>query len=462
MSTLRITLKDLFNLSGSEIVNPDSYKAVSNVTIDSRKIEKGSLFIAIKGEKFDGHDFVRDVIKNGASAVVIEKKKYSQFDDIEVPLVLVDDTIKALGELAKVWRSKLKAKVISLTGSAGKTTTKDMIAALLSEKFKVNKTMANNNNHIGVPLTILSTTNSHKALVLEHGSNHFGEIAYTAEIAKPDYALITNIGNSHLEFLKNKKGVLKEKVSLFETTKKRNRILFINKDDKLLSDLYKNYKKKITYGTRKKSNVNGKILSYTDDGKPIVELRYEGKKIKTEFNLYGEQSFKNLLAASSVAFKLGLNEKQILNGIKKLSPLYKRLNVTRYSDFILIDDTYNANPDSMKLSLELLSQIKILKKKIAVLGDMFELGDTSEKHHKNLAPVIKKNKIDEVYTIGKMMKVLNKELQGSGIEKKYFSSRDSLSDFISMTDFSDSVILVKGSRGMKMEEFVQKIKEKNI
>jgi len=462
MSTLRITLKDLFNLSGSEIVNPDSYKAVSNVTIDSRKIEKGSLFIAIKGEKFDGHDFVRDVIKNGASAVVIEKKKYSQFDDIEVPLVLVDDTIKALGELAKVWRSKLKAKVISLTGSAGKTTTKDMIAALLSEKFKVNKTMANNNNHIGVPLTILSTTNSHKALVLEHGSNHFGEIAYTAEIAKPDYALITNIGNSHLEFLKNKKGVLKEKVSLFETTKKRNRILFINKDDKLLSDLYKNYKKKITYGTRKKSNVNGKILSYTDDGKPIVELRYEGKKIKTEFNLYGEQSFKNLLAASSVAFKLGLNEKQILNGIKKLSPLYKRLNVTRYSDFILIDDTYNANPDSMKSSLELLSQIKILKKKIAVLGDMFELGDTSEKHHKNLAPVIKKNKIDEVYTIGKMMKVLNKELQGSGIEKKYFSSRDSLSDFISMTDFSDSVILVKGSRGMKMEEFVQKIKEKNI
>ncbi|MDO8550619.1 MAG: UDP-N-acetylmuramoyl-tripeptide--D-alanyl-D-alanine ligase [Ignavibacteria bacterium] len=462
MSTLRITLKDLFNLPGSEIVNPDNYKAVSNVTIDSRKIEKGSLFIAIKGEKFDGHDFVKDVIKNGASAVVIEGKQYPRFDDIEVPFVLVDDTIKALGELAKVWRSKLKAKVISLTGSAGKTTTKDMIAALLSEKFKVNKTMANNNNHIGVPLTILSTTNSHQVLVLEHGTNHFGEIAYTAEIAKPDYALITNIGNSHLEFLKNKKGVLKEKVSLFETTKKRNRILFINKDDKLLSDLYKKYKKKITFGTRKRSDVNGKILSYTDDGKPIVELRYEGKKIKTEFNLYGEQSFKNLLAASSVAFKLGLNEKQILNGIKKLSPPYKRLNVTKYSDFILIDDTYNANPDSMKSSLELLSQIKIFKKKIAILGDMFELGDTSEKHHKNLASVIKKNKIDEVYTIGKMMKVLNKELQGSGIEKKYFSSRDSLSDFISMTDFSDSVILVKGSRGMKMEEFVQKIKEKNI
>jgi len=457
---VKITLKDLFDLPGSEIVNPDNYEAVSKVTIDSRKIEKGSLFIAIKGEKFDGHDFVRDVVKNGASAVIIEREKYSQFNDIEVPLILVDDTIKALGWLAKVWRNKLTAKVISLTGSAGKTTTKDMMAALLSEKFKVNKTLANNNNHIGVPLTIFSTTNSHQVLVLEHGTNHFGEIAYTAEIAQPDYALITNVGNSHLEFLKNKKGVLKEKISLFETTKKRNGTLFINKNDELLSDLYNKYKKKITFGTGKKSNIKGKILKYTDDGKPIVELRYKRKKIKTEFNLYGEQSFKNLLAASSVAFKLGLNEKQILNGMKKLSPPDKRLNVTKYSDFILIDDTYNANPDSMKLSLELLSRVKVFKKKVAILGDMFELGDTAERNHKNLALVIKKNKIDEVYTIGNLMETLNKELQKSGVVNKHFPTRNSLSDFISRNNFSDSVILIKGSRGMKMEEFVQNINEK--
>src|SRR4030067_3137041 len=400
---VKITLKDLFDLPSSEIVNPDSYEAVSKVTIDSRKIERGSLFIAIKGEKFDGHDFVRDVIKNGASAVVIERKKYSQFDDIEVPLILVDNTIKALGLLAKVWRSKLKAKVISRTGSVGKTTTKDMMAVLLSEKFKVNKTLGNNNNHIGVPLTIFNTNDSHQVLVLEHGTNHFGEIAYNDDIAQPDYALITNIGNSHLEFLKDKKGVLKEKISLFETTRKRNGILFINNDDELLSDLFKNYKKKITYGTGKKSDVKGKILKYTDDGKPIVELRYKRKKIKTEFNFYGEQSFKNLLAASSEAFKLGLNKKQILNGLKKLTPADKRLNVTKNPDFILIDDTYNANPDSMKSSLELLSKIKAFKKKVAILGDMFELGDTAEKHHKNLASVIKKNKINEVYTIGNLM-----------------------------------------------------------
>ena len=361
---VKITLKDLFDLPGSEIVNPDSYKAVSKVSIDSRQIEKGSLFIAIKGEKFDGHEFIRDVIKKGASAVVIERKKYPEFDDVEVPIVIVNDTTIALGWLAKAWRSKLKAKVISLTGSAGKTTTKDMLAALLSEKFKVSKTLANNNNHIGVPLTIFNTAKSHQVLVLEHETNHFNEIAYTADIAQPDYALITNIGNSHLEFLKDRRGVLKEKISLFEITAKRKGTLFINKEDELLKDLYKNYKRKVTFGTSKKAGVKGKILNYTDDGKPIVELKYKRKKIKTELNLYGEQNFNNLLAASSVAFKTGLSKKEILKGIKKLSPPDKRLNVIKFSDFILIDDTYNANPESMKSSIELLSRIKIFKKKI--------------------------------------------------------------------------------------------------
>ncbi|HSP88390.1 MAG TPA: UDP-N-acetylmuramoyl-tripeptide--D-alanyl-D-alanine ligase [Ignavibacteriaceae bacterium] len=459
---VKITLKDLFDLPGSEIVNPDEYKDVTDVTIDSRKIKKGSLFIAVKGEKFDGHDFIRDIIKNGAAAVVIDKKKYLQFNDIEIPVILVDDTIKALGFIAKIWRTKLKAKIVSLTGSAGKTTTKDMIATLLSEKYKVNKTLANNNNHIGVPLTILNTDNKHEVLVLEHGTNHFGEIPYTAEIAQPDYALITNIGNSHLEFLKNKKGVLKEKISLLETTKKRNGTLLINKDDELLSGIYKNYKKKISFGAEKKADVKGKILKYTDDGKPIVELKYKRKIIKTEFNLYGEQSFKNLLAASSVAFRLGLNEKQILNGIKKLAPPDKRLNVIKYPNFILIDDTYNANPESMKSSIELLSKIKSFKKKIAILGDMFELGDTAEKHHKNLARIIKKNKIDEVYTIGNLMEVLNQELKKSQIINQHFLNRDSLKNFIREKDLTNSVILVKGSRGMKMEEFVQQLKEKNL
>lgn len=459
---IRITIKDLFNLPGSEIVNPENYKPVTKVFIDSRQVKKGSLFIAIKGEKFDGHNFVREVIRRGVSAVVIDRKKFFHFKEIINPVILVDDTTKALGWLAEAWRNKLRSRVISLTGSAGKTTTKDMIASILSEKYKVNKTIANNNNHIGVPLTILSTDNNHEILVLEHGTNHFGEILYTAEIAKPDYALITNIGSSHLEFLKNKKGVLKEKISLFETTKKRNGFLFINKDDELLSKLYRNYKNKITFGTKRNSDIIGKIIKYTTEGKPVVEIKYKKEKIVTELNLYGDQSLKNLLAAVSIAVKAGLHRKEILQGIKKLTSTDKRLNVTKHPGFILIDDTYNANPESMKSSIDILSKIKTFNKKIAILGDMFELGDNSENFHKNLLKVIKKNKINAVYTIGNMMNSLNTELKKAGIDGKHFLKRKSLSNFIFNKDFDDSVILVKGSRGMRMEEFVQKLKEKTL
>lgn len=460
MSVVRITLEDLFNLPSSEIVNPDNYKAVSKVSIDSRQIKKGSLFIAIKGEKFDGHNFVRDVIKNGASAVVIERKKYSQFKDINIPVILMDKTVEALGGIAKVWRSELNAKVVSITGSTGKTTAKDMIGTLLSEKYKTKKTSGNNNNHIGVPLTILDANKNHEVLVLEHGTNHFGEIDYTANIAQPDYALITNIGNSHLEFLKNKRGVLKEKKSLFDVTVKEKGTLFVNNDDDLLKNEYPDYKNRLTFGSEQKADVKGKVLNYSEDGKPFVELRYRGKKIKAHFNLYGEQNFKNFLAAASVAFKLGLNEKEILNGMNKLSSPAKRLNVSKYSDFLLIDDTYNANPESMKASLELLGRISIFTKKIVILGDMLELGNSELLFHKGLASVIKKNRINTVYTIGNRMKVLHEELEKSGIDCKHFSRRNILSGFITSADLSDSEILVKGSRGMRMEEFVNTIKEK--
>lgn len=462
MSDVKITLEDVFELQGTEIVNAEKYKPVTKVIIDSRKIEKNSLFAAIKGEQFDGHDFIREAVKKGASAVLIQRKKYSQFSDLDVPLILVKDTTKALGNLANVWRKKLKAKVVSLTGSAGKTTTKEMIACLLSEKYKVNKTILNNNNHIGVPLTIFDTNKKHDVLVLEHGTNHFGEIKYTADIAQPDYALITNIGHSHLEFLRNKKGVLQEKISLLDAAVSSKGTLFINKDDEMLKDVYKKYKRRVTYGYHPKADVKGKILSYTNDGKPIIKLKYNNEKINTEFSLYGEQNFKNFIAASAIASEFGLSAKELINGMNKLTNPDKRLNVKKYKDFVLIDDTYNANPESMKASIELLGRVNLFMKKIAVLGDMFELGKDELKLHKSLAKVIKKNKIAFIYTIGKRMKVLHKELESSGVNSLHFNTREKLIQFIDKNDFSDSVILVKGSRGMKMEEFANQMIKENL
>ena len=208
----------------------------------------------IKGERFDGHDFIKMVVKRGAAAILIDKKNLKKIGNVNIPIITVEDTVKALGDVAKIWRSKLKTKIIGITGSAGKTTTKEMLATLLSEKFNVNKTFGNNNNHIGVPLTILSTNEKHDVLVAELGTNHFGEIAYTAAIASPDLALITNIGDSHLEFLKNRKGVFKEKSALLNETINRGGKIFINNDDKILRDFGKTLKKKVTFGLNKKSD----------------------------------------------------------------------------------------------------------------------------------------------------------------------------------------------------------------
>lgn len=460
MKKIRLTLEDFFEIPGAVIYNPDNYKAVSSVLIDSRKIKRNSIFVAIIGERFDGHDFVREAIKKGVSAVMINENRYKSFSDLELTVVTVKDTTKSYGDLARTWRRKLNAKVIGITGSAGKTTTKEMIATLLKEKYRVNKTILNNNNHIGVPLTILSTNEKHQVLVLELGTNHFGEISYSANIAEPDYALITNIGNSHLEFLKNKRGVLKEKVALFKATKKNNGTLFINYDDPMLKNSFSSYRNRISYSFSSNTMIKGKLLGPDEKGKERVEIKYKNKKISGAF-FYGEQNAQNLLASSAVAFELGLNKAQILKGIKKVKNIDKRLNVKNYKNNItLIDDTYNANPESMKYAIRLLKDISKGRKKIAVMGDMFELGTAGKKIHKKLSLTLEKNKIDEVVSIGPLMKNLYNELNNVNVNSKHFSCRRKMEKFLSGHDFENSVILVKGSRGMKMEEFVKVIEDK--
>ena len=467
MKKMSLTIEDLFNVPTSEIFNPDNFKPVTSVLIDSRNMVKNSLFIAINGNNFDGHNFLRAAIKNGAAAVVINRSKYKQFSDIDIPVITVKDTTKALGDIAKIWRNKLSVnsglKVIAITGSNGKTSTKEIMAKLLNEKYSVNKTEGNNNNHIGVPLTIFSTREKHNVLVLELGTNHFGEIEYTSEIAKPDYALITNIGDSHLEFLKNRKGVFKEKSALFRITDEQNGFIFINNDDKILKKKSGEYKNSLTYGfqSQERKNLNidikGKFCGYTNDGRPVIEINYKNKKIVQSLPLYGKHNASNFLAAVSVGLKLGLSKKEIIAGSQKLKPVNKRLNVIKIKDFLLVDDTYNANPESMKYALEFLSQLKNIKRKIAVLGDMFELGKQEIELHKKLAVCIVKNKISELYTIGKRMKYLSNEIENPKVIKRHFKNRENLKSFLKKLELANSIILVKGSRGMKMEEFIKVI-----
>lgn len=454
MKQITLTLQNIFDLPGAVIYNPDFYKEVTSVSIDSRNIKKNSLFVAIKGEKFDGHNFISAAVQKGATAVVINKNFLKNADDINCTIITVPDTTKALGDIAKVWRSKIKAKVIGLTGSSGKTTTKEIIAALLSVKYKVNKTSANNNNHIGVPLTILSTKFYHQVLVVECGTNHFGEIEYTANILQPDYALITNIGDSHLEYLKDRNGVLVEKSALFEVTAKRNGKLFINSDDELINKYAKKFRTKIKYGFNSKADIEGRIASFDAIGKADLEIKSKTKKFRFKVPIPGESGAKNYLASVAVALEFGLNKKEIIESSTKIKKSERRLNIKVLKSFTLMDDTYNANPDSMRSAIKSLSLYKNRRRKIAVLGDMFELGKLSGKLHEELADFIKSQEIHEVIAIGDMMKILTSKLKSSVILVEHFESRELLKRHLKKLNLQNSVILVKGSRGMKMEEFV--------
>lgn len=460
MKKIKLTLNDFFNLPDAEIFNPDKFKDITNVSIDSRKIGKNCLFIAIKGERFDGHDFVNEVVMKNASAVMINKSQLKKFSNLEIPFITVKDTTKSLGDVASVWRDKLNAKVIGITGSVGKTTTKEMLAAILSVKYRVNKTTSNNNNHIGVPLTLLATKAKHQIAVVEHGTNHFGEIKYSARISRPDLAVITNIGYSHIEFLKDRNGVLKEKSELLKITFKNGGKVFINNDDVLLRKFGRRLKRKITFGFDNRSDYQAKLVEIDKLGRPTVEIKYSKNLFKAKLPLAGEQSAKNFLAAFAIAKELRLSDKQILNGLKKIKSVGKRLEIKKFSETIIINDSYNANPDSMKASLNLLNKMKPSYRKIAILGDMFELGAQSKKLHKEIGQFINELKLNEVYTVGKFSKEIFSQLNGRVPVKKHFNEKSSLIKSLKKSSLKKSVILIKGSRGMKMEEIYSDLEER--
>ncbi|MCE1187659.1 MAG: UDP-N-acetylmuramoyl-tripeptide--D-alanyl-D-alanine ligase [Ignavibacteria bacterium] len=461
MKKIQLTKDDLQSVLDFELVNFERFTSATHVSIDSRTITEGSIYVAIQGEKLDGHEFAKEAIKKGACAAVIAREKMSGLLlPKNFPVIIVDDTTLALGLLASLWRDKLNAKVISLTGSNGKTTTKDVLVQILSESYAVIGTAANNNNHIGVPLTILSANSDCEFLVLEHGTNHFDEIAYTASIARPDLAFITNIGASHLEYLKNLEGVKKEKVALLYACEKNNGTIFINVDDKLLKPLAKEFEKCITVGTKASADYSYKFKGYNKNGYPKVHIDFEEKAMEITVPLYGKHNASNLAAAVAIALYAGMSKSAITAGIKKVQPAKHRLVPIELKKALILDDTYNANPQSMLTSLDVLRNIKTYKNRWVILGDMFELGEQSEKLHKSIVPAILKNQNIRVFTLGDMMYSVFKELKKYYLPVWHFKDKNSLFEAVNETDFAHSAILIKGSRGMKMEEVVEAIVRK--
>ena len=468
---MNLKIKDILKCTNGKLIIGDTEKECKNYSKDTRTIKKGDTYIGIKGEKFDGSSFWKDALNNGAETVIINNIKLNEIEEYKKQnknIIQVEDTIKAIGEMAsykmKIQKEKYNLKVVGVTGSVGKTSTKDIIANVLSKKYKVLKTEGNNNNHIGLPLTILRLQDEEIA-VIEMGMNHLGEISYLTKIAKPDIAVITNIGTSHIGNLGSRENILKAKLEILEGMDKKK--IVINNDNDLLNKWYLENKNNIeihTFGIKNESEFNAKNIKLKENSSEFI-CENKNEKINIEVPVGGEHFILNALCGLTVGKLLNLNNEEIKNGIKDFKLTAKRMEINHLKNNItIINDSYNASYESMKASISNLKNMNG-ERKIAVLGDMFELGDFSEKLHKEVGTEIYKNKIDKLYLIGNYSKFIGEEAEKEGYKKEnifYFENKDELFNNLKNNLKSGDVILIKASNGMKLFEIAEKLKNINI
>ena len=416
------------------------------ISINSKKIKKDDIFIAIKGLNFDGHDYINEAFKNGAIAAII-----SDEEKISKNTILVNDTKKSLADISSLFLMKFKPFVIGITGSNGKTTTKELIKSILDSNYGTNKilaTQANYNNDIGLPLTIFNLNSEHSHIVLEMGMNHPKEISYLANIAPPNFAVITNIGEAHIENFKNREAIANEKKDILRNLKAEG-IAILPKDSEFFNFLVKDLKnvKVLSFGMRKDADISCELLNHK---KILIKTPKYDLEIKSK--LLGHNNISNILAAVTCAYQLKINPTKIKEGIENITPIPSRLELKEGKKrAAIIDDTYNANPSSFLSAIEVLDEFP--GKKILVIGDMAELGENSRIYHQELSRSIKETKIDITLGLGKYTKEIITLL---GRNNTWFRSKDDLVKHL-YSCMKGSTILVKGSRSMKMEEIVKKL-----
>jgi len=420
------------------------YKKYPLICTDTRAITDGCLFFALKGENFDANTFAEQALTNGAAFAIIDNPEFAKNDKC----LLVDDVLKALQDLAKHHRKQLNIPVIGLTGSNGKTTTKELIRAVLAEKFKTFATKGNLNNHIGVPLSILSMQSDVEIAVIEMGANHQKEIEFLCEIAQPTHGLITNVGMAHLDGFGGFEGVKKGKAELYAYLKNHHGFAFINRNNPYLLEMSEvaDLNKVIYYGSEKENVVSGK-LKHSD---PLIEFEWANHagNYEAKANLTGTYNFENILAAICIGNFFELTPAQINNGLANYYPTNNRSQLTKTENNTVICDFYNANPSSMTAALNNLEALKALHK-TAIIGDMFELGPEAAAQHQMVAALAAKNKIDTLILIGKNFYDYKRDFNAH-----FFATPAEAKAFLEANPIKDSLVLLKGSRGMALEQLL--------
>lgn len=438
-------IKEILKITNGKLICGDEDLDIQNFEKDTRIIQKGDMYVAIKGEKFDGNDFYKDAINKGAVACLMSKEPDEKIGSI----VLVENTVKAIQQIAAYKRSQVDIPVVAVTGSVGKTSTKDIVAAVMSQKYKVLKTQGNLNNDIGLPFTLLRL-HDENAIVVEMGMNHFGEISLLTSIAKPTLAIITNIGTAHIGNLGSRENILKAKLEILEGLQGNS--VIINNDNDLLSDWAEKNKEKyniITYGINNKNSkyVAEDIHSYEDRS----EYRIDGKEVVVPVG--GEHFVLNSLCAIAVGRYFDIPMAKITEGISGFELTKGRMEIEKAKcGTSIINDTYNANYDSMKAAIEYLEKIEG-KRKIAVLGDMKELGEYSESLHRKVGEEVKD--IDILITIGELAKCI--EETADVREMLHFDNNESALEYLKKIMKKDDIILLKASNSMKFGDIAKKL-----
>jgi UDP-N-acetylmuramoyl-tripeptide--D-alanyl-D-alanine ligase len=419
------------------------------ICTDTRDIKKDAIFFALKGDHFNANQFAEKALNEGCSLAVIDEPAYKK----DERYFLVEDVLKALQQLANHHRRQLTLPVLAITGTNGKTTSKELVNAVLGEKYKVLATKGNLNNHIGVPLTLLNITEEHEIAIIEMGANHQGEIAMLCDIAEPRFGMITNIGKAHLEGFGGAEGVVKAKNELYNYIRKHNGKLIVNADNELLMSLSNNADR-ITFGTM---DEGVDFRGFLVESNPFVKIKCKAQtdvqplesKPTIATALIGKYNFENILAAACIGNYFKVEEAQIKNGLEKYVPSNNRSQVMQTKSNLLLMDAYNANPSSMNAAIENFAQMD-RKDKLVILGDMLELGEESEKEHQQIIELLKEKKLLHAILVGPHF---IKAAQAPFTQ--LFQTSEEACNYLKEFPVNNATVLIKGSRGIKLEKLVE-------